>query len=127
MMAGVVEIASILLVQIPLDRLLRCLLKFLLQYLYFCYLGVCRQNVVQFQPVLFHYVLEVVKKVVEEITTEKKDTSMEKFLTVNEVVSNLGVSRTTLWRWEKYNYLTPIRVGTKVLYREAEIKKLLNN
>ena len=46
---------------------------------------------------------EVVKKVVEEITTEKKDTSMDKFLTVNEVVSNLGVSRTTLWRWEKYN------------------------
>lgn len=69
---------------------------------------------------------EVVKKVVEEISTEKKDTSMEKFLTVNEVVSNLGVSRTTLWRWEKYNYLTPIRVGTKVLYKEAEIRKLCN-
>ena len=56
------EYLHLLFVQIPFDRLLRCLLKFLLQYLYFCYLGLCRQNVVQFQPVLFHYVLEVVSR-----------------------------------------------------------------
>ncbi|HRW99892.1 MAG TPA: helix-turn-helix domain-containing protein [Cyclobacteriaceae bacterium] len=39
----------------------------------------------------------------------------------------LDIHVTTLYRWEKQNYLIPIRIGTKVRYRKSDIEKLLGN
>ncbi|MBP8999826.1 MAG: helix-turn-helix domain-containing protein [Bacteroidales bacterium] len=39
----------------------------------------------------------------------------------------LDIHVTTLYRWEKQNYLIPIRIGTKVRYRKSDIEKLLSN
>lgn len=36
----------------------------------------------------------------------------------------LGVSRTTLYNWEKSGYLIPVRIGRKVLYRAADIEEI---
>ena len=33
----------------------------------------------------------------------------------------LDIHVTTLYRWEKQNYLIPIRIGTKVRYRKSDI------
>ena len=33
---------------------------------------------------------------------------------------------TTLWRWEKRGYLAPVRIGTRVYYRESAISALIN-
>lgn len=41
-----------------------------------------------------------------------------------EVMNGLGVSHTTLWKWEQKGYLVPIRVGKKVYYRRSDIEKL---
>lgn len=34
---------------------------------------------------------------------------------------------TTLWRWEKRGYLTPVRIGVKVYYKKTEIEKIVQN
>lgn len=36
-----------------------------------------------------------------------------------------GVDPSTLWRWEKRDYLHPVRIGVKVFYRKGEIKRLI--
>ncbi len=48
----------------------------------------------------------------------------EEYLTRGEVISKLGVSATTLWNWSKSGYLTPIKQGKRVLYKESDIKRL---
>ena len=34
------------------------------------------------------------------------------------------VSHTTLWKWQKSGYLTPVKVGKRVYYRREDIKNL---
>lgn len=53
---------------------------------------------------------------------EKKE---EKYLTPDEVAEMLGVSTNTLWRWDKENYLIPIKVGRKSRYKLSDVNKIL--
>lgn len=46
-------------------------------------------------------------------------------ITRKEAAKALNVTLTTLWRWEKEGYLTPVKIGTKVLYRATDIEKML--
>lgn len=48
----------------------------------------------------------------------------EDYLTVNEVCEILGVTKPTLWRWAKMNYLVPTKVGKKNFYKASEIDSL---
>lgn len=52
-------------------------------------------------------------------------TTNETLLTVRDVSAMLQVSRRTLQRWEKDGKLTPVRIGTTVRYRKADIAGLL--
>ncbi len=36
-----------------------------------------------------------------------------------------GVGKTTLWRWAKQKYLTPVEIGGKRRYKMSEVKRLL--
>ena len=54
---------------------------------------------------------------IEEYETTKKD----RLLSKKQVAERIGVDRSTLWRWEKENYLVPIRFGKKVRYKESDI------
>ena len=47
-------------------------------------------------------------------------------LTKQEVKEKFNVSDTTLWLWAKKNYLVPIKIGRKVMYRTSDIKQLVN-
>lgn len=49
----------------------------------------------------------------------------EAFLTAQETANKLGCAVSTLWRWNKNNYLRSIKVGSKVRYRESDIQKLM--
>ena len=51
----------------------------------------------------------------------------EVYLSPKKVAEMLDIHVTTLYRWEKQNYLIPIRIGTKVRYRKSDIEKLLGN
>lgn len=46
------------------------------------------------------------------------------FITREEVAKLLKVSYTTLWRWSISGYLTPAKVGSRVLYRKQDVDAL---
>ena len=50
----------------------------------------------------------------------------ETFLTIEEAASRLGVSRSTLWRWDKDGYLKKIKRGKKITYRLSEVERIIN-
>ncbi|MGI6243412.1 MAG: helix-turn-helix domain-containing protein [Prevotella sp.] len=60
----------------------------------------------------------------EELSKHTK--KQEVYLSRTKTALMLGVTLSTLWRWEKANYLIPVRVGSKVLYRESDIQKVIN-
>lgn len=38
-----------------------------------------------------------------------------------------GPDPSTLWRWEKAGYLTPVRIGVKVFYRRSDIDAIIKS
>lgn len=48
-------------------------------------------------------------------------------LTQKEVCAMLGVTKQTLWRWDKMDYLKKVRVGNAVRYRRADVEQLRHN
>lgn len=56
----------------------------------------------------------------------KRTHRQEIYLSRTKTVLMLGVTLSTLWRWEKANYLKPVRVGGKVLYRESGVQGFIN-
>ena len=57
---------------------------------------------------------------------EKSSTQSEKYLTIAETVEKYGISKPTLYRWSRLDYLPKIKLGGKSFYRESDIIKLLN-
>ena len=47
-------------------------------------------------------------------------------LSKQDVKDKFCVSDTTLWLWGKKNYLVPIKIGRRVMYRSSDIKRLVN-
>lgn len=67
----------------------------------------------------------------EESMATKQDDSNSPFpennvalITKKEVMLGFKVSHTTLWKWQKIGYLTPVKVGKKVYYRREDIQNL---
>lgn len=52
------------------------------------------------------------------------DEDFKTLLSCNEVATRLKVTRPTLFRWEKSQYLVPVRVGSKVMYHLSDIKRI---
>jgi len=75
----------------------------------------------------FEFLAEkIAMKVVSILKDERQDKRREEeLLTINEVVEKYNVSRSTLQRWEKLEYLLPVRLGKKVLYRTEDIKSAI--
>lgn len=46
-------------------------------------------------------------------------------LTRKQTAKMLGVSLSTLWQWAKSGYLTPVKIGTKVMYRPSDVEATL--
>ena len=60
-----------------------------------------------------------------EVAVALKATNEDKLLTREEVKEMCGVCDTTLWLWNKRNYLKAIKVGNKVRYRFSDVKRIL--
>ena len=56
------------------------------------------------------------------IVPQSKD---ERLLSPKETGEMLGIDLSTLYRWDKLDYLTKIKIGGKVRYRLSDIQKLL--
>lgn len=48
----------------------------------------------------------------------------EDMIAKKDVIEGLGVSHTTLWKWEKNGYLVPVKVGKRVYYKREDLEKL---
>ena len=66
-------------------------------------------------------IAEVKRELEQTIADEKAET----YLSREKVLETLDIASTTLWRWQKLNYLVPIMVGGKRRYRKSDIMKIL--
>lgn len=64
------------------------------------------------------YLIDEAKKMAKE------EARQETYLTAKEVSERLNVSKNTLWRWRKENYLVPSKVGNKCYYKLSDIERL---
>lgn len=73
----------------------------------------------------FEFLAEkIASKVARILKNEQQDQGSE-LLTIKEVKDHFGISRSTLQRWEKIEYLLPVRFGKKVLFRVRDISKAI--
>jgi excisionase family DNA binding protein len=49
----------------------------------------------------------------------------DRYLKLNDVQNLLGVSRTTIWRWQAEHGLKVVRVGDVVRVREGDLQQFL--
>jgi len=68
-------------------------------------------------------VAEEVEKALNADRARKEET---KLMPADEVAKFFGVSKVTLWRWEKAKYLTPTKIGKKRMYRADAINELIS-
>ena len=69
------------------------------------------------------YSINLIKRVLDQ--RNEKVNNEEIYLTRDEVSLKLGVSKPTLWKWDKQDYLKPVRIGVKVLYKQSDIIKIM--
>lgn len=61
----------------------------------------------------------------ETKAAQKEEQVEESYLSPDEVSQMIGVSKNTLWRWERDSYLIPVKVGRKSRYRLSDVKAVL--
>lgn len=74
---------------------------------------------------------ELVRRVRSEAEREqaKRDRQAGDHLIQREEARRLlgSPDPSTLWRWEKAGYLTPVRIGAKVFYRQSDIDGIIKS
>ena len=60
----------------------------------------------------------------EKAVKEMED-AKEVYLTINQVCEMLHIDRSTLWRWQKEGYLSPINMMGRNRYSKAAITKIM--
>lgn len=70
------------------------------------------------------FIKQMVLETIEEQRAQQPQVVEDAEVTVNQAARQLHVTKVTLWRWEKSEYLTPVRIGSKVYYRQSDIDRL---
>ena len=74
---------------------------------------------------LREFLTEISKQVAEKEKAAQAAKNDVEMLNQAQVCSYLGVSKATVWRWEKIGYLRPsTRMGSRPMYLKSEIEKL---
>ena len=68
---------------------------------------------------------ELITRPVSEVAAALKGAEEDRLLTRDEVKDMCGVCDTTLWLWNKRNYLKAVKVGSKVRYRFSDVRRIL--
>jgi hypothetical protein len=69
---------------------------------------------------------EVIADTKRELEENVRKDKSETYPTSKEVEEILGVDHTTLWRWDKKNYLKKIDVGGGRRYKMSDVMNILN-
>ena len=71
------------------------------------------------------FLAEVAQQVINQEKAAQAAKNDVEMLNQAQVCSYLGVSKATVWRWEKIGYLRPsTRMGARPMYLKSEIEKL---
>ena len=71
------------------------------------------------------FLAEVAQQVINQEKAAQAAKNDVEMLNQAQVCSYLGVSKATVWRWEKIGYLRPAtRMGARPMYLKSEIEKL---
>lgn len=62
----------------------------------------------------------------QRIQKENDEAKEVAYLSRADVAKMLGVNVNTLWRWARDGYLSPKRVGRKVLYLKSDVERIIN-
>lgn len=76
----------------------------------------------ELKQLLGEWFVEIMKDFQESLNAQCKE---KKYLTAEEIAQMLGVDKSTLWRWDKCGYLPKVKVGSKVRYRESDVRNLM--
>lgn len=68
---------------------------------------------------------QVAEEIYEAHEREKAVKEEDYLVSREEAMKMLDVSSSTLWRWEKDNYLKPVRQGVKVKFHKRDIDALM--
>lgn len=79
-------------------------------------------NVTDLKEVIGQIVREERARILQEERAKKETATIGR----KEACRLLGVSPSTLWKWGKWGYLVPVKVGAKVLYRHSDVTALLH-
>ena len=75
---------------------------------------------------LLQFANHLIKSAKEELENTIIAKQKETYVKPDEASRQLHVDRSTLWRWNKIGYLTPVEVGGKRLYKQSDIDRILN-
>lgn len=71
------------------------------------------------------FLQEIVRQEIDKDKAVQAERNEVEMLNQAQVCSYLGVSKATVWRWEKIGYLRPsTRMGSRPMYLKSEIEKL---
>lgn len=68
---------------------------------------------------------QLISEAVKELEQRVTDAAAETYPSAKKVCEMLDVTKPTLWRWEKTEYLVPVRIGGKVRYKMSDVKRIL--
>ena len=74
---------------------------------------------------LREFALAIAKEIMDNAPTVKEERQQEAYLSNDEVAAKLGVSKNTLWRWNRDGYLKPFKVGKKLFYKSSDVESLM--
>ncbi|OJV89805.1 MAG: hypothetical protein BGO34_01635 [Bacteroidia bacterium 44-10] len=83
---------------------------------------VITMSVTEFQNVI----AEAVDKALEQRFEPLRKRFEERMLTTKEVAEALRVSEMTVYNMAKRGELTQIKIGSKTMYRESEVTRIIN-
>ncbi len=70
------------------------------------------------------HIIDGVREVIDEALNGDTSKKNDELISMDEVLEQLKVSKSTLWRWEKEQYLTPVKLGRKKYYRPSDIQNI---
>lgn len=75
---------------------------------------------------LGNFAADLVERTRQRLALEIAESRSEVYYTREQTSNLLNVNPSTLWHWDKRDYLKPVRVGGLVRYRKTDIDRILN-
>ena len=70
-------------------------------------------------------IIDAINEAKRKMEDDIKLNASDMFLTTNQVLQRLAISRTTLWNWNKAGYIIPVEIGGKLRYKLSDVNAIL--